>query len=171
MSDTLTGFLSENVALTWRLNKDFLLPEGLPFRWRGHLFRHKPGGHTDFLSSPKFLQAVTDANSDRTWAAREAAAHDGGYHDDIEIFEDGQWKPFPMSKDDSDTMFRDLLEVGAKTEKQKLEAIAFYEAVAKFGQSAFDSDRKEKLSQSPAVSENPPGGMATPTEAEQSAGG
>lgn len=141
-----TGFESVQVTSIWR-GEDVpdLLPIGFEFFWRGQKYRHKPGGYSDGLSSPQFLHIASDIDS-RDWAYPAANCHDGGYHNDLEIWTDVghgifAWRAVTLCKDDCDAMFKELMESIAVNEKQRLEAIAFYEAVHLAGQKAFDEGR------------------------------
>jgi len=141
-----TGFFIGNVTSVWR-GEDVpdLLPYGFEFWWRSQPYRHRPGGYSDGLSSPQFLRAAPDLDS-RDWAYPAAVCHDGGYHDALELqLLDGSWQKITLTKDECDQMFKDLLDTLALTEKQKLEASAFYEAVHLLGQAAFNEGRNVVL--------------------------
>lgn len=152
-----TGFDNINVKSIWR-GEDIpdLLPDGFTFWWRGHQYRHRPGGFSDGLSSPQFLHIGADTDS-RDWAYPAAVAHDGGYHDSLDVWrperviEDanensqtipGFWEPFTLAKDECDQMFKELMDSIAVNDRQRMEAIAFYEAVRIFGQAAFNAGRR-----------------------------
>ena len=140
----MTGFPTNQVTTIWRgADMPDLLPEGLEFTWRGGRFRHRPGGYTDGMSSPQFVQCLPMIEA-RGWAMLPAVAHDGGYHRAIEIYSDGEWKPFVLSKDDCDAMFYDLLlcVAGDDFHKRHL-AKVFFDAVHFFGRSAYDAGGRE----------------------------
>ena len=137
-----TGFDNTNVLSLW-LGEDVpdLLPNGFEFWWRNHRYRHAPGGHTDGLSSPQFLHLDKDVDS-RDWAYPAAVCHDGGYHNDLEILRnDNSWESFTLTKDECDSMFKELMDTLAVTAAQKAQAIIFYEAVHLFGGPAFSAGR------------------------------
>jgi len=139
-----TSFITTDVLILHRAGQAGLLPEGFTFRWRGHDLRHKPGGYTDGMSDPKFLQCV-EALDPYGWILPAAVPHDGGYHRHIEIFAGGEWKPFQMDRASCDDMFYELALVlaGEDKIKQKL-AFAFYEAVKLGGQSSYDEGHKPR---------------------------
>jgi hypothetical protein len=138
----LTGFETISVTSVWRGESvPDLLPLGFEFWWRGQKFRHKPGGCSDGLSSPQFTHLDPDIDS-RDWAYPPAVAHDGGYHDAIEMQNQfGEWVKFTFTKDECDTLFKELMDSIATDDKQRAEALAFYEAVHLFGQTAFNQGR------------------------------
>jgi len=131
-----------DVLILHRFNAPNLLPEGFEFYWRGKSLRHKPNGYTDGMSSPQFTHIISGVEP-YGWALPAAVAHDGGYHDDLEVFENGEWKPFAITKQECDEMFYELLLILAAGEGVKVvQAMAFYEAVHLGGQSAFDQGRE-----------------------------
>lgn len=137
------GFDTLDVPLIHRPGQDCLLPEGFAFWYRGHQFRHRPGGHTDGMSSPQFTH-LFDMAEPYGWALPAAVPHDGVYHDAIEQLTPSGWVPFDFGKEAGDVLFKELLDVlaGPDTEKQRL-ALVFYEAVRLAGQEAFNMGRRE----------------------------
>jgi len=136
------GFPSNKVVTVWQ-GPDLpdLLPDGFEFRWRGHTFRHRPGGYTDGMSSPAITHAFPDI-SPRCWAFPGAIAHDGGYHDDLEVAtNDGEWRRFSLTKEESDQMLHDLLLTLADTPQKVILAGLIYQAVHLGGQPSFDAGR------------------------------
>lgn len=152
MGGPAAGFETLAISSIWQgAGRPDLLPAngcGFEFWWRSHKYRHRPGGHTDFLSSPQFAQIFPFAER-RGWGAPAAVPHDGVYHDDIEIWiqpQDGtpaHWQAIDLGKDNGDQLFHDLLVVLADgNEARLMEARAFYEAVHLGGQTAFDEGRQ-----------------------------
>ncbi len=137
-----TGFDNTDVVSVWRgESAPDLLPNGFACWWRGHQWRHAPGGFSDGLSSPQFIRLDPDVDS-RCWAYPAAVMHDGGYHDDLEILRpEGNWEKFTLSKDECDQLFKELMDSMATTEDQRRETIVFYEAVHLFGVEAFNAGR------------------------------
>lgn len=143
-----TGFDTIEIESIWQgEGKPDLLPNGFEFHWRGHKYRHRPGGYTDYLSSPQFAQIFKCAER-RGWGAPAAVPHDGVYHNAIEIWIQlkdgtaGHWQAIDLGKDMGDQMFYDLLVVlAAGNEARMIEARAFYEAVHLGGQAAFNQGR------------------------------
>lgn len=134
-----TGFDSVKVLTEWQ-GEDLpdLLPSGFEFWWRGRKYRHRPGGYTDGMSSPQFLH-LTKSTSARGWAFPPAVAHDGGYHNGIELLnKDGVWVHINLMKEDCDAIFKELMESIADTTQKQVELLAFYEAVHLCGQAAYD---------------------------------
>lgn len=131
-----TGFPSTNVLLLQRSGQDCLLPDGFVWNWRGGTFRHKPGGHTDGMSSPQFLHFF-HALEPYGWALPAAIAHDAAYHGDMEQLCNEFWKPFPITKDEADLMLLELLEAIAKNDFQRGEAKGIFGAVQMFGHEAW----------------------------------
>jgi len=139
-----TGFDTTDVLLLHRSGQACVLPEGFACRYRGHQFRHRPGGVTDGMSSPQFTHAVAGLEA-YGWALPAAVIHDGGYHDELEIQAAGDWRPFTFSKDECDQLLKELLDVLAGEDKARQDlALVIYEAVHLFGQPAFDAGRAAK---------------------------
>lgn len=139
----MTGIVNSFINLQWQPNLPagtFALPTGYVFLWRGRMLRHRPGGYTDGMSSPQFTHVLKDANP-WGWAARAAVAHDGCYHRALDESHDNglTWLPISMSKDDGDTMFKELMDAIATSDSDRNEAILFYESVHIAGQAAFDA--------------------------------
>jgi hypothetical protein len=138
----LTAIQNLDVLILHRHQADNVLPDGFEFFWQGYQLRHKPGGYTDGMSSPQFTHMITTA-APYGWALPAAVAHDGGYHDDLELYTVDGWKPFRITKDECDQMFYDLLLLLAAGDSRKvMAAMAFYEAVRFGGLSAFNQGRE-----------------------------
>ena len=153
------GFPSLLIPLVWCPEETALFNvagEGFPFWWRGHLFRHRPGGYTDGMSDPRFLHILSDADP-FGWAFPGALPHDGGYHDDLEIWiqpnplasadplqhPGGYWQKFQCDKATCDQIIFDLLVVLARgLEVKVMEARAIYEAVHLGGLEAYNQGRE-----------------------------
>ena len=138
-----TGFETTKVLTEWQGEElPDLLPAGFEFWWHGRRFRHRPGGYTDGMSSPQFLH-VWKSSAPRGWAFPSAVAHDGGYHNALEMFTtSGDWVKITLTKDECDQMFKDLMETLADTTQKQIQLPAYYEAVHLCGQDAFNQGRK-----------------------------
>lgn len=138
------GFDTTAVLMLHRPGQACLLPAGFTFWYRSHLFRHKPGGYSDGMSSPQYTHVFESADP-YGWALPAAVAHDGVYHNAIEqCIGQGGWIPIDFGKDNGDQLFHDLLVVLANgNEARLMEARAFYEAVHLGGQTAFDEGRRQ----------------------------
>jgi|GEM_PF-4682673 len=115
---------------------DFTLLEPLPLKTRaGRLLRSRVGAGTDGLSGPKFIKC--DLQSGNSFFP--AVTHDGAYRGDLEeSLDDGAtWFPVQFTKAEADDLLRELCEDNFVP---PWEAMAIYDAVAKFGQSAWDAD-------------------------------
>ena len=137
------GFPSDTVNLQWRKGRDFLLPDGMEFYWRGMRLRHKPGGHTDGTSFPAIVQVIPDA--DQTgWTLQCGIAHDAAYHRDLERWSEAEqaWKPFHLEQEQADEMIRDLLFATADTTERQLQVEPIYLALKKFGAKAYEEGAK-----------------------------
>lgn len=115
---------------------DGVLLEPLPFRLRcGRLLRVRTGAGTDGLSSPKWIKC--DLQTTNSYFP--SVAHDGAYRGDLEESPDnGQtWQRAEFNKMEADAMLHELAEDNFVL---PWETKAFYDAVAEFGQQAWDGD-------------------------------
>lgn len=144
------GFDTTDVLLLHRIGKPCLLPgDGFSWWWKTHHFRYRSNeqreAYSDGLSSPQFTHCseLLEPYGDFLPAA---VAHDGGYHDGVEIETPEGWKPFHLSKDDCDRMLYDLTLVlaGGDEEKQKV-ALLIYEAVHLGGKSSYDEGHAKAI--------------------------
>ena len=148
----LTGFDSLRIPLEWNLPgigesvrfNNYATP--FEYWWRGHKYR--VATYTDGMSDPKWLHIFADGDP-FGWAFPAALPHDGGYHDDLEIWIQpkdgtaGHWEHFNCDKATCDQMLFELLCVlAAGNEKRMVEARAIYEAVHLGGLAAFNQGRE-----------------------------
>ena len=108
----------------------------LEFRLRdGRHLRGADLSTTDGLSAPKFVKL----NLQSTNSFFPAVAHDCGYRDTLEECIEGGWTHVTLTKQECDNMLYELCQDNFVPED---EAKLIYTAVAEFGQSSFDNDRK-----------------------------
>lgn len=104
----------------------------------GRLLRLVIGFTTDGPSEPKFGE-VELTRTGKKWFP--GVLHDGLYRNYAQIYHDGVWHPFVVTKEECDSFFREALLLHGVEE---WESDVLYEAVKKFGQSSFDEDRKKR---------------------------
>ena len=103
----------------------------------GRLLRARAGSTTDGLSAPKYVKLDLQSSA----SFEPAVIHDAGYRDTLEESLDGgnTWAHVTLDKATCDELLRELCEDnGVPADEAKL----IYVAVAEFGQTSFDADRK-----------------------------
>lgn len=100
----------------------------------GAIYRIKLGATTDGPSVPEFAAALEWG---KVWLC--GVLHDACYRDQIEVCGDGGgWFPYHPTKDESDEMFDEAMEVSGVN---PVERVTFFRAVVIFGKKAFRDDR------------------------------